>query len=71
MGLRLSRRAISCTGFQRRRVQFKGVTVHQDFEGAITKKDRRRITSASGKQFTLFDDFRENGPGSFDGSSPT
>ena len=47
--------------FQRRRIPFKGVMVHQDFEGGITKKDRTRITSASDKQFPSLDDFQENG----------
>ncbi|MBI4877842.1 MAG: hypothetical protein HY822_24690 [Acidobacteria bacterium] len=57
---------ISCLEFQRRRVAFKGVMVHQDFESSITKKDRLRITSASDKQFTSLDDFRENGPRFFE-----
>jgi Domain of unknown function DUF1828 len=52
---------ISCLEFQRRRLPFKSVMVHQDFEGGITKKDRIRITSAADKQFTSLDDFRENG----------
>ncbi len=52
---------ISCLEFQRRNVSFKGVMVHQDFESALAKKDRTRITSASDKQFTSLDDFRENG----------
>jgi len=38
---------ISCLEFQRRRLPFKGVMLHQDLEGGITKKDRTRITSAS------------------------
>ena len=57
---------ISCLEFQRRRIPFKGVMVHQDFESAITKKDRTRITSASDKQFPSLDDFRENGPQFFE-----
>jgi len=52
---------ISCLEFQRRRLQFKSVMVHQDFEGGLTRKDRTRITSAADKQFTSLDDFRENG----------
>ncbi|MEK7407576.1 MAG: DUF1828 domain-containing protein [Acidobacteriota bacterium] len=54
--------AISCLEFQRRRIPFKSVVVHEDFETAISRKDRLRITSASDKQFTSLDDFRENGP---------
>ncbi|MBK9165930.1 MAG: DUF1828 domain-containing protein [Bryobacterales bacterium] len=52
---------ISCLEFQRRRLPFKSVMVHQDFEGGLTKKDRTRITSAADKQFPSLDDFRENG----------
>jgi hypothetical protein len=57
---------ISCLEFQRRRLPFKGVMVHQDFESGLTKKDRLRITSAADKQFTSLDDFRENGPQFFE-----
>lgn len=57
---------ISCLEFQRRRLPFKSVMVHQDFESCITKKDRIRITSAADKQFTSLDDFRENGPQFFE-----
>jgi hypothetical protein len=53
---------ISCLEFLRRNIPFKSVMVHEDFESAISKKDRLRITSASDKQFTSLDDFRENGP---------
>jgi len=52
---------ISCLEFQRRTIPFKSVIVHEDFETAISRKDRLRITSASDKQFTSLDDFRENG----------
>ena len=57
---------ISCLELQRRRLPFKSVMVHQDFESGITKKDRLRITSAADKQFTSLDDFRENGPQFFE-----
>lgn len=53
---------ISCLEFLRRNIPFKSVIVHEDFEAAISRKDRLRITSASDKQFTSLDDFRENGP---------
>ena len=52
---------ISCLEFLRRRLPFKSVMVHQDFESGIAKKDRIRITSAADKQFTSLDDFRDNG----------
>ena len=61
---------ISCLEFLRRRLPFKSVMVHQDFEGGITKKDRIRITSAADKQFTSLDDFRENGPQFFERERP-
>jgi hypothetical protein len=57
---------ISCLEFQRRKLPFKSVMVHRDFAEAISDKDRLRITSASDKQFTSLDDFRENGPAFFD-----
>jgi len=57
---------ISCLEFLRRRLPFKSVMVHQDFESGIAKKDRNRITSAADKQFTSLDDFRENGPQFFE-----
>jgi hypothetical protein len=60
---------ISCLEFQRRRIPFKSVMVHQDFESGISKKDRIRITSASDKQFPSLDDFRENGPQFFERES--
>ena len=52
---------ISCLEFQRRRLPFKSVMVHQDFEAGRSRRDCVRITSAADKQFTSFDDFRENG----------
>lgn len=58
--------AISCKEFQLRRLPFRSIVVHQDFEGRLSKKDRARITSASDKQFISLDDFRENGPAWFE-----
>ncbi len=52
---------ISCLEFQRRKLPFKSVMVHQDFEAGLSRRDRVRITSAADKQFTSLDDFRENG----------
>ncbi|MBM3747403.1 MAG: DUF1828 domain-containing protein [Acidobacteria bacterium] len=51
---------ISCLEFMRRRIPFKSVIVHEDFEAGISRRDRQRITSASDKQFPSLDDFREN-----------
>ncbi len=60
---------ISCLEFQCRRLPFKSVMVHQDFESGISKKDRVRITSAADKQFPSLDDFRENGLAFFERES--
>ncbi len=51
--------AISCLEFQRARLPFKSVVVHEDFEN-LSKKDRNRITSAADKQFTSLEDFKTN-----------
>lgn len=50
---------ISCLEFMRHKLPFKSVIVHQNFDG-LSKKDRLRLTSAADKQFTDFDDFKEN-----------
>lgn len=51
---------ISCLEFQRQRLRFKSVVVHEEFEN-LSRKDRVRITNAADKQFTTLDDFREKG----------
>jgi hypothetical protein len=51
---------ISCLGFQRTTIPFKSIIVHEDFE-SLSKKDRKRITSAVDKQFVGLDDFRSHG----------
>jgi len=51
---------ISCLEFQRAKIPFKSVVVHEDFE-SLSRKDRKRITSAADKQFVDLDDFRNNG----------
>jgi len=51
---------ISCLEFQRARVNFKSVAVHEGFED-LSKKDRKRITSAVDKQFVDLDDFKSHG----------
>ncbi|MBI5526712.1 MAG: DUF1828 domain-containing protein [Deltaproteobacteria bacterium] len=50
---------ISCLEFQRKRLPFKSMVVHEDFE-ALPRKDRTRLTSACDKQFPSLDDFRDN-----------
>jgi hypothetical protein len=51
---------ISCLEFHRAGIPFKSVAVHEDFEG-LSKKDRKRITSAVDKQFVDLDDFKTTG----------
>ncbi len=58
--------SIACREFQLRRLPFRSVVVHQDFEANLTKKDRARITNASDKQFSSLEEFRENGPAWFE-----
>jgi len=50
---------ISCLEFQKANLTFESIVVHEDFE-KLPRKDRKRITSASDKQFTSLDDFKEN-----------
>lgn len=49
---------ISCLEFQRRRLPFKSLVVHEEFEN-LSRKDRSRITNAADKQFATLDDFKE------------
>jgi len=56
---------ISCLEFQRADIPFKSVAVHEDFEG-LSKKDRKRITSAADKQFVDLDDLTNHGEDYFD-----
>ncbi len=51
---------ISCLEFQRAMIPFKSIAVHEDFE-SLSKKDRKRITSAVDKQFVDLDDFKSHG----------
>jgi len=51
---------ISCLEFHRANIPFKSVAVHEDFE-ALSKKDRKRVTSAVDKQFVDLDDFKTHG----------
>lgn len=50
---------ISCQAFQLSKIKFKSMVVHDDFE-KLNRKDRVRLTSACDKQFTSFEDFKEN-----------
>ncbi|NLW92483.1 MAG: DUF1828 domain-containing protein [Syntrophomonadaceae bacterium] len=50
---------ISCLEFQKAKLPFKSIAVHEDFD-ALPKKDRTRITSAVDKQFPDLADFKQN-----------
>ncbi len=50
---------ISCLEFQRKRLPFSSIAVHEDFE-ALPRKDRTRVTNAADKQFTTLEDFKAN-----------
>jgi Domain of unknown function DUF1828 len=56
---------ISCLEFQMRRLRFKSIVVHDEFEN-LSRKDRTRITNAADKQFTTLEDFREKAEEFFD-----
>jgi hypothetical protein len=51
---------ISCLEFQKASLDFTSIVVHEDIE-SLSKKDRKRITSAADKQFVDLDDFRTKG----------
>lgn len=50
---------ISCLEFNRAKLPFKSVIVHENFDD-LGKKDRSRITNAADKQFTSLDDFKSD-----------
>ena len=51
--------AISCLEFQKRKLPFTSVVVHENFD-SLTKHDRTRITSAADKQFPSWEEFLQN-----------
>lgn len=51
---------ISCLEFAKARLPFTSIAVHEDSE-QLSKKDRKRITSAVDKQFVDLEDFMQNG----------
>lgn len=50
---------ISCLEFQKAKLNFNSIVVHEEFD-LLPKKDRSRLTSAADKQFTDLDDFKNN-----------
>lgn len=55
-----SKVVISCLNFQRQKLPFRSLIVHEDFDGLSTFY-RNQITNASDKQFTSLDEFRLEG----------
>lgn len=47
---------LSCLEFQKERIPFRSVVVHED-ESGLSKKDLRRITNIADKQFATLPDF--------------
>lgn len=52
--------AVSCLEFQKAKLLFRSVVIHQDFE-SLNKTDRQIITNAVDKQFTSLDEFASSG----------
>jgi hypothetical protein len=52
--------AVSCLEFQKAKLPFRSVVVHQDFD-SLSKTDRQIITNAVDKQFTSLDEFTASG----------
>ncbi len=50
---------ISCLEFQRHKVKFKSISVHEDID-KLARKDCNRLTNACDKQFTSLDEFKQN-----------
>ncbi len=55
-----SKVVISCLSFQKKKVPFRSLIVHEDFD-ALTSFNRNQITNAADKQFTTLEDFKEEG----------
>lgn len=53
--------ALTCLEFQKQKVPFRSLIVHEDFEGSISKKDQTRITNVADKQFTSLAEFVNTG----------
>lgn len=51
---------ICCLEFQKAKLPFKSIVIHEEFDN-LPKKDRTRLTSAADKQFVDLEDFRKNG----------
>ena len=52
---------ICCLEFEKVRLPFRSMAVHENFE-ELNRKDRQRILSAVDKHFPTLDDFKKRGP---------
>ena len=57
--------SISCLEYMRKKIPFRSIIVHEDFD-QLSAKDRRIITNVVDKQFTDFSDFKANAHGFFE-----
>ena len=55
-----SKVVISCLSFQKQKIPFRSLIVHEDFEG-LSAFNRNQITNAADKQFVSLDDFQNEG----------
>lgn len=55
-----SKVVISCLSFQKQKIPFRSLIVHEDFDG-LSSFYRDQITNMADKQFTSLDDFRAEG----------
>ena len=55
-----SKVVISCLSFQQKKIPFRSLIIHEDFDG-LSSFYRNQITNAADKQFVTFDDFRTSG----------
>lgn len=55
-----SKVVISCLSFQKQRIPFRSLVIHEDFE-SLSSFYRNQITNTADKQFTSLDDFKAEG----------
>ena len=55
-----SKVVISCLTFQKQKLPFRSLVIHEDF-GTLSSFYRNQITNAADKQFTSLEDFKAEG----------
>lgn len=58
--VKASKVVISCLNFQKQKLPFRSLVIHEDF-GGLSSFYRNQITNAVDKQFTTLEDFKEEG----------